>query len=510
MNDTVKINPALASDPAKINFYGAPQQQLDEYQQSLKSQIDALEKRYENPNYFRVAAGFLKPQLGGFSASLGSASEALGENVEAQRAAALPIAQMRAQLAQSNILMGQNKTASDLVKAYEAKNSPLHELPDLVAKLTELGSPIAAGPKARLDEARKTQQTAIERANLIRAQNEQEIGKINADLASKAISIAEAQARRNALPKIPSVPDLFANPDLVEKEQAKANAPSAEVASANKPEIAPPVAPKPIEEKKPVEKTLIKPVLNLNDEVGDTQTTIASRAQMAVDYGKQGNEIYNTLRSTAGPESYNDNVVPIQNALKLLGYGEKDPKIKADLESKSKKVMNVLSGDAWNAFLTALNTGVGGKVGDLYAQINLPIEQFVRAKFPPELQDYARDLAQNLAQASIVRQRLSKINPSSARNVELHLYGEASPTLNATPLSAMKNLLHLHTSFDQLRDMYNFIEQVDLGQHPKYEVDPKNQITRIFDITRSEGYKDIGKEYLKQHQELEKATRGRN
>jgi hypothetical protein len=501
----------LATDPSKINPYGASQEQLSEYQKTLEDQIKALENRYAQPNWFKVAAGFAKPQLGGFLASLGSASEAMGENVEQQRASALPIAQMRAQLAQSNILMGSNKTASDMVKAHESKNAPLHELPDLVAKLTELGSPLAAGPKARLDEARKTQQTAIDRANLIRAQNEQEISKINAALASKAISITDADAMRRALPKIPDVPDLFANPELADKTQPTVAPMPGKAAQAPVPEAAPaPVAGGVPAPKKTEEKFVIKPVFDLNDEVGDTQSKISARAAKAVDYAKQGDDVYNTLRSNAGPESYNDNVVPIQNALKLMGYGERDPKIKADLEDKSKKVMNVLSGNAFNAFLKAVDTGIGGKIGDLYAQVSLPIERFIRAKFPPDLQDYALDLAQNFAQAALVRQKLGGINQSSARNTELHLYGESSPTLNSTPISAMKNLLHLHTSVDQMRDMYNFVDEVDTDRHPKYAVDPKNQITRIFDIVRSDGYKDIAKEYLKKHQELEKAMKGRN
>jgi hypothetical protein len=109
---------SLSSDPSKVNPYGAPEEQLNEYQQSLKDQIAALEQRYANPNWFKVAAGFLKPQLGGFAASLGSAGEALGENVEQQRAAALPIAQMRAQLAQSNILMGQNAEVSKEIRQW--------------------------------------------------------------------------------------------------------------------------------------------------------------------------------------------------------------------------------------------------------------------------------------------------------------------------------------------------------------------------------------------------------
>ena len=91
---------SLATDPSKINPAGAQQADLDEYQRSLDEQIKSLEARYANPNWFKVAAGFAKPQLGGFMASFGSAAEALGENVEQQRAAALPIAQMRSQQSQ--------------------------------------------------------------------------------------------------------------------------------------------------------------------------------------------------------------------------------------------------------------------------------------------------------------------------------------------------------------------------------------------------------------------------
>lgn len=120
-----KITAGLASDPSKVNPTGASQEDLSEYQKSLEEQIASLEQRYANPNWFKVAAGFLKPQLGGFAASLGSASDALGESVEQQRAAALPIAQMRSQLAQSKILTGQNKTQSDEFEAWRASGKPM-------------------------------------------------------------------------------------------------------------------------------------------------------------------------------------------------------------------------------------------------------------------------------------------------------------------------------------------------------------------------------------------------
>jgi hypothetical protein len=145
---------SLSSDPSKVNPYGAPEEQLNEYQQSLKDQIAALEQRYAQPNWFKIAAGFAKPQLGGFMASLGSASEALGENVEQERAAALPIAQMRAQLAQSNILTGQNKTQADKFAAWKASGLPMDgtTYADIVAYNKD--SPIAEAAKKYFEGAK--------------------------------------------------------------------------------------------------------------------------------------------------------------------------------------------------------------------------------------------------------------------------------------------------------------------------------------------------------------------
>ena len=131
MSDPV---PALSTNPANINPTGANPQALQEYQDSLEAQLKSLEDRYSNPNWFKVAAGFLKPQLGGFAASLGSASEALGENVEAGRAAALPIAQMRSQLAQSRILTGQNKDTSDEIIKWQNEHQGETPPATLVAK----------------------------------------------------------------------------------------------------------------------------------------------------------------------------------------------------------------------------------------------------------------------------------------------------------------------------------------------------------------------------------------
>ena len=145
-------------DPSKINLYGAEPTDVQEYQQSLKDSISALEQRYANPNWFNVAAGFAKPQLGGFFASLGSASQALGENLEKQRESQLPIAQMRAQLAASKIGMGQNRTVADMERQRLIDKKPV--TPQYVAELLNIApnSPQAIAAKGELDTMQKNRE----------------------------------------------------------------------------------------------------------------------------------------------------------------------------------------------------------------------------------------------------------------------------------------------------------------------------------------------------------------
>jgi hypothetical protein len=103
------IPPAI--EPGKMNPAGMDIPAVKQsYESAIKANEDligALEQRYAQPNWFKVAAGFAKPQLGGFLASLGSAAEAMGENVEEQRAIAPTIARMRAQIEASKVPMTQ-------------------------------------------------------------------------------------------------------------------------------------------------------------------------------------------------------------------------------------------------------------------------------------------------------------------------------------------------------------------------------------------------------------------
>ena len=96
---------------------------IEKYRGTLQQGIEALEKRYNEPNWFKVAAGFAKPQLGGFVASLGSAAEAAGDTEEQRREQMLPIAQMKAEIDRAGILLGQKENQNRVFQDWLKKNT---------------------------------------------------------------------------------------------------------------------------------------------------------------------------------------------------------------------------------------------------------------------------------------------------------------------------------------------------------------------------------------------------
>jgi hypothetical protein len=94
-----KINPTEVTTTFK--------EPLQKINQSREDYARALEERYSKPNWWKVMAGFAKPQLGGFVASLGSAGEALGEYEAQRRMVAPTIARIRAEAAAQELGLGQ-------------------------------------------------------------------------------------------------------------------------------------------------------------------------------------------------------------------------------------------------------------------------------------------------------------------------------------------------------------------------------------------------------------------
>lgn len=125
-------------DPGKINPAEADPEQLSAYKDSLSAYKKSLEQRYAQPNWFNIAAGFAKPQLGGFLASLGSASEAMGKNVEQQREMQIPIAEMQARISQADILMGQKTKQNQIYQDWRKSGRPMDA--DTYSRISSLGT----------------------------------------------------------------------------------------------------------------------------------------------------------------------------------------------------------------------------------------------------------------------------------------------------------------------------------------------------------------------------------
>ena len=157
--DLSKINPTgIGTDPEITAEY-------KNLMESQKKYADELEQRYAQPNWFKVAAGFAKPQLGGFLASLGTASEALGENIEQQRAIAPTVAAMRAEIAKGNIGLTQGLQAAKIAEqAAKEKRLPTGVEASQIAGLTQ-------GPGASAKSGQEIQSAQI--SDFIRALGEQ-------------------------------------------------------------------------------------------------------------------------------------------------------------------------------------------------------------------------------------------------------------------------------------------------------------------------------------------------
>ena len=123
-----------------------------QYEESIEAQkkvADALAERYANPNWGRISAAMLKPQLGGFAASFGSAQEELGNYQEAERAAQPTIAQMRADVAKGMFNLAQQNKASMIAEEAGRRG---YVLPHEAASIEGLTKGPTGVPKATTEQ----------------------------------------------------------------------------------------------------------------------------------------------------------------------------------------------------------------------------------------------------------------------------------------------------------------------------------------------------------------------
>lgn len=161
-SDPTKTDPQFAGGLGMINPEGLGTEDLQKIRDATDKGIADLEHRYDKPNWFKVAAGFAKPQLGGFLASLGSASEAMGENVEQQRENILPITNLKIQRELAGTLLGQKIKQRDMFDAWKASGKPMDEQTYTSIAALGNGTEIAQSAKSFWEQAKGRIGTTIQ------------------------------------------------------------------------------------------------------------------------------------------------------------------------------------------------------------------------------------------------------------------------------------------------------------------------------------------------------------
>jgi hypothetical protein len=491
-----------AMDLSKLPLYGVSEEQIQNLRDSQQRALTALEQRYAQPNYFKVAAGFAKPQLGGFLASLGSAAEAMGDTVEQERAQQLPIAMMRSQLAQSEILLGQNKTVSAMLADRRAKNLPI--TPEFVSEVT-----------ARFPDSPVAKSLAAEMAT---QQKQQELLSGQQRLMLDAIQLKQSKG----MPLSPQEKGFLENLP----SQLSGRAEAAPLLSDGKP-IPPPSAGQPAGATTApvtfasIEGTALKPATGeaQKAEPQDGPKTgkfypesfpvpnLAEKADWernarGAAWGKnaQAEEernlaLVNNFATMAADPIYTKIKAHYDQAISMI---ENNPAL-------AKKTFNIMrgAGDIQNQIMVALQEGAGLNIGNISTQINLPIKAFRVAGFTPDEQKFADTLVHSMLVLGNTDLAMQGFKPEKGQAAYLqNLATKASLDQNA---ATALNILHKNrVTFDQNKQMYDTL----LDERSKY-VNPES-LTPYTDVLRnSPRIKQIEEEakqrleyYKKSYQEM--------
>jgi len=533
-------------DPSKINLYGAEPADTEEYQKALQSSVDALQQRYANPNWFNVAAGFLKPQLGGFAAGLGSASQAMGENLEKQRESQLPLAQMRAQLAASKIAMGQKSTAAKEFSDWQASGKPMDE--KTYARLTGLApeSSTATAAKAAYEGEQKNQGILAQQQSLRQAQSGQALQLAQQQFASGAISRDEYQQQLAAIKasysptqpvtsarpigaagttnmvegapsSVGNTPESYAKQSDLRKISDAKNIPfdaakeiadtRAQLPSLNAEDKAnalgyikdlengltgkTALTPESSATKPKAEKTVISSPFATNEQGLDPE---ALRAQVATNEASAKTR-FDALEKAAGPTSYQPAKQVIEDQMSLI---RKNPEL-------AKQVTSILSkGDFASQIATMLEKGVGVSLGGISGQIHFPVSAIKQAGWTDKQRDLAQTLANNYAKMAVYQQRLNNVNPNAASNAEAGLYNGMTPTMETTPNASLRSMGHFLTDLDATNAQYKFVNDIYHGRHPDISV-AKNVPDRYSAIMSHPSFANVYEPFGEEHKNINEA-----
>jgi len=416
MADQTTPQPALGTDLSKFNLYGTSDTDLQTLKDAQQDILKGLENRYAQPNWFKIAAGFAKPQLGGFMASLGSASEALGENVEQQRASAIPIAQMKSQIAQSNLLLSKNKDVSDEIEAWYHDPKHVGQLPpdNLVADW-RARAPDAAAVKS-IDTQIGIQQKARDQAiHNIEINRNMSLPPDPADLAV----LGRGKPSQTQKPTI----------DQTQTQEPKNNVL--------------PIDPRKEKEGKPVD-------FGFAQIHPDAASTPLGQEKIKNDEAASTAKL--DAISTFGHPINNQQYR--QNINQVLDYvaGNKEHQKIVD------KVLNVMGSDykLQTAMMNSLNEGLHGNFGSLSGSLGAPVKTFVDNFRDPEERRVAQMVALAIDNANFAQGKIKGLSTTAqipTSEASLITSGMLSRDLNYH--TVMDRLLQLDNSFDMYKNIYD-------------------------------------------------------
>lgn len=543
-----------------VGTYGVTDPDLQALRDAQQASITALEERYKNPNWFNVAAGFFKPQLGGFTASLGSASQAMGENLEKQRESQIPLAKMRAELAMTGIGMGKDKAASEAFSKWKATHKPMDEATYSQIVGLAPNSSVAAAAKAAYEGERAGQGVLVQQQTLRQAQGSQALNLLQQQFSSGAITKGEYQRQLADIKAAysPTQPVTSARPigapgttPTVEGAPAMGapamGAPAMGAPAMGAPPssgLAPDVAPTgsyanegdlkgiagnvPFDAAKEI--ATIKaslPTLNATDRAtalkniaeleggGINRAPVAPAKKEIITpvFGKESGLTPEQLATSVKPQeelaqrryaglqevAADENYRPLERAVSS----------QIDLINKNKdassRIHAVLSrGGPANAFLAALNEGVGISINGLTGQVRLPVETFIKANFKPEDQDLAMTMANNYAAIALAKQKMGSVNPNSARNSELGLYAGLTPSLHTTPNASLRALLHFKQDLDFTKALHDDATGLLFNRHPTQAL-AQDDPARFSSALNNPGYSKLYEPFAAKHSKIDEA-----
>jgi hypothetical protein len=464
---------SAATDLSKFPVYDVPETDRESYIKSTEDTLKALEDRYSNPNWFKVAAGFLKPQLGGFFASLGSAGEALGENVEQQRAMALPIAEVRAKLAQQKALLGQNVDVSAEIKAWHIAHPNEVPPPGLVSHWASKApdSPAVKALTGQQDLSMKQQQ-------LLATQQGTEMNRLMEMRKEGLITPAEYQrrlqeleTRAQGIPKSPNVPS--STTPAVEPPPstggAEAPAPSGSPATAQAPAAKPPEA---------------APDFKINPSFAVSQlnpraVTELEKAQNArlIEGAKLLEEVkqrqYQNLQVVNEPTNYATAKEANESALNML---DKEPELAVKTTNMLRKA---------GPLVALLERGIGISIGPYGANINVAgAKPALYATLSPDEQKYQDALLNNIARSVYYDLKSRGIDPEKegaekfGQRMLQETHIEQGPAAIHRALAQNDiRLKHNRALYEATNKYYPKAQQVSLSplhdlytQHPEFKI----------------------------------------